>query len=150
MNRWKSLLIAVAIAWSFASQPQQCDAGHRQYYSSWTYNPTTTYYYTTYYYQPTVNYNGYNYHYGIYYPSQPRYVYYYNPHKNYYWGRYDLEGKDGKVYSILKEEDRKKNLDDISPDAFPKPDEMPAIPDSTDGTKIEPVKSVPQKDMPPK
>lgn len=111
----------------------------RQYYGGWSYYPQRSYYYRPYYYQPYVGAN-YSYHYSIYYPSQPRYVYYYNPVKQYYWGRLDLEAKGDKKYSLLKEEDRKSNLKDIGENAFPEPAEMPAIPESKDGVKMEPVK----------
>ncbi len=69
------LVLAVA----FGMGAGEANAGYRQYYSSWSYQPSTSYYYTTYYYKPQVSYSGYQYHYCIYYPSQPRYVYYYNP-----------------------------------------------------------------------
>jgi hypothetical protein len=106
----------------------------RQYYSSWNYYPQRQYYYTTYYYKPTPTYQTYSYHYCVHYPSQPRYVYYYNPHRGYYWGRCDLQGKPGEQYSILAEEDRKANLTDIPESAFPKPAAMPAVPEAKDGT----------------
>jgi hypothetical protein len=105
----------------------------RHYYSSWSYAPTYTYYYRYYYYKPVPDFDGYKYHYAIYYPAQPRYVYYYNPYASYYWGRYDLEAKG---YSVLAEGDRKKNLKEIPESAFPKPGEMPAIPESKDGERI--------------
>ena len=47
----------------------------RQYYeTTWTYSPTYSYYYVRYYYRPVVTYTTYEYHYCIYYPSQPSYV----------------------------------------------------------------------------
>ena len=152
MNTVKSVVIAAAMVVAVVAFTNVSEANHRQYYSNWTYQPANTYYYSTYYYQPYQNYNGYNYHYCIHYPSQPRYVYYYNPHRNVYWGRFDLEGKDGNVYSILKEEDRKEKLADIPEDKFPKPAAMPVIPDSTDNVKIEPIplNTIPTKDLPKK
>jgi hypothetical protein len=60
-------------------------------------------------------------------------VYYYNPYKRVYWGRYDLESKG---YSLLEEKDRKEKLADIEESAFPKPGPMPPDPESTDGSKI--------------
>lgn len=150
MNTIKAMAMAVGVALVVAAAPSLSEAGHRQYYSNWNYQPASTYYYSTYYYQPHQNYNGYNYHYCIHYPSQPQYVYYYNPHSRQYWGRLDLNGKDGKVYSILKEADRKEKLADIPEKAFPAPAEMPVIPDAADGVKIEPIKTLPSKDLPPK
>jgi hypothetical protein len=105
----------------------------RQYYSSWSYYPTRSYYYTTYYYKPYVSYASYDYHYCVYYPSYPQYVYYYNPHKRVYWGRYDLNAKG---YSLLAEKDRKEKLADIPNEAFPKPAGMPVIPDAEDKVTI--------------
>ncbi len=150
MSVWKSVVIALVMVSAVSAFANVSEAGHRQYYSSWSYYPSTTYYYSTYYYQPQQNSSGYNYHYCISYPAQPRYVYYYNPHSRVYWGRLDLEGKDGNVYSILKEEDRKEKLSDIPETAFPKPAAMPVIPDSTDGVTIEPIKTAPSLDLPAK
>jgi hypothetical protein len=107
---------------------------YRQRYSSWSYYPTRTYYYRSYYYKPVSSYSGYKYHYCIHYPSRPRYIYYYNPVRKVYWGRYDLEDKG---YSMLEEKDRKGDLDSIPESAFPKPGEMPVIPESEDGVQIE-------------
>lgn len=149
MKRAKSLsllaLIAVAVlgGLSVASNPPSADAyyGYRQYYSSWRYYPSRTYYYRSYYYKPYASYTGYKHHYCVYYPSRPSYVYYYNPYKQTYWGRYDLENKG---YSLLAEEDRKQKLEDIPESAFPKAGEMPAIPESEDNVRIE----VPPTDLP--
>lgn len=151
MKSVRNLLLCVGlIAAGLMGGASTADAGYRQYYSSWTYYPSNSYYYTTYYYKPTPTYSSYNYHYCIHYPSQPRYVYYYNPHSHHYWGRLDLESKDPtKAYSILKPEDRKEKLADIPEAAFPAPAAMPKIPDATDDVQIEPVKDVPGKDLPP-
>ena len=59
---------------------------------------------------------GYRYHVAVYHPNRPRYVYYYNPYKGRYWGRYDL--KTG-GYSTLAEKDRKATLAEIPESAFP-------------------------------
>ena len=124
----------------------------RQYYSSWSYQPTRRYYVRRFYYRPTTTYTSYKYHYCVYYPrtysNAPRYrryVYFYNPVRRVYWGRFDLDGEPGKQYSLLKEEDRKGNLDDIPEDAFPKPGKMPVIPESSDKVQIKPLE---KKDLP--
>ncbi len=106
---------------------------YRQRYSTWSYYPTRTYYYRYYYYKPAPTYTTYSYHYCIYYTDQPRYVYYYNPSTQVYWGRYDLQEAG---YSMLAEKDRNGDLKKIPQSAFPKPGEMPPIPDSSDGEKI--------------
>ena len=72
-------------------------------------------------------------------------MYYYNHVRKVYWGRFDLEGKDGEQYSLLKEADQKENLDDIPEKAFPKPGKMPVIPESEDMVPIQPIDS---KDLP--
>ena len=48
---------------------------------------------------------------------------------------------------MLADKDRKTNLKEIPEKAFPKPAEMPTIPDSTDGSTI-PVPPAPPKDAP--
>lgn len=118
------------------TQEASAEALRRHYYSGWSYQPARTYYYSYYYYKPYASYSGYSYHYSIYYPTRPRYVYYYNPVRRVYWGRYDLEEKG---YSLLAEKDRKAELDSIPEKAFPKPGEMPSIPDSEDGEKMIPI-----------
>jgi hypothetical protein len=113
--------------------------GQRQYYdTSYIYSPTYSYYYVRYYYRPVTTYTTYDYHYCIYYPSQPSYVYYYNPVSQAYWGRYKLGSKPGEQYSILAEKDRKKDLKDIPESAFPEPAAMPKIPGAKDDATIEP------------
>ena len=113
----------------------------RQYYTpAWTFNPNFGYYYTTYYFQPVavvepvvlVETPVYTYHYAIYYPAQPTYVYYYNPTTQVYWGRYEIGSKGEKRYSILAQKDRKKNLKDIPESAFPPLAAMPKIPGAKD------------------
>lgn len=108
----------------------------RHYYSGWSYQPRSSYYYSYYYYKPYSSYSGYKHHYCVYYPTRTRYVYYYNPVRRVYWGRYDLEEKG---YSLLAEKDRKEKLDDIPEDAFPEPSKMPEIPDSEDGERMLPI-----------
>ena len=52
--------------------------------------------------KPAVTAVTYSYHYVVHYPARPRYYYYYNPVRRYYWGRYDTEAKG---YSLLAEAD---------------------------------------------
>ena len=146
------LMVAAAFVCTTASEAQA--GGYRQYYSSWSYHPTYNYHYTRYHYKPTPTYPTYSYHYCIHYSNQPRYVYYYNPHSQQYWGRFDMEGKEGKQYSLLKPEDRKEKLEDIPEGAFPEPGAMPEIPEGVDGTKsngdkIEPIKELPSDEATP-
>ena len=153
-RRFGFMLLIVAAAFAATASSEAQAGGHRQYYSSWSYHPTYNYYYTQYHYKPTPTYQTYSYHYCIHYPAQPRYVYYYNPHSQQYWGRFDKEGKPGEQYSLLKPEDRKKVLEDIDPKAFPEPGAMPGIPEGADGTesngdKIEPIKELPDLEATP-
>jgi hypothetical protein len=139
MRTVKALTLVVALALLAATATTVLAHGFgRQYYGGWTYYPERTYYYRYYYYQP---YDGadYNYHYCIYYPTQPQYVYYYNPYSGYYWGRLDLKATGDKKYSLLAEKDRKANLKDIDEKAFPAPDVMPPIPESKDKVAMKPI-----------
>ena len=144
MKWFKCLGLAGAMAllalWGDTAQGNTL--ARRQYYGRWTYYPARSYYYSYYYYKPVETAIDYEYHYTIYYPSRPRYVYYYNPHRRVYWGRYDLQGKGDKVYSLLDEKDRKQNLSDIPEKAFPTPGAMPTIPTAKDKEQILPPPSV--------
>ena len=147
----RRIVLVVVAGAALSVVPGDAQASYqRQYYSSWSYYSTTRYYYRTYYYYPTPVATTYSYHYTIYYPSQPRYVYYYNPVSQQYWGRFEF-GEDGKAkgYSLLAEKDRKEKLADIPESAFPKPGAMPAIPGATDGEKMVPPPSdLPLTDLP--
>lgn len=119
------LLVGCLMFWAALG----ADTAEAGYYTTWRLRGN--YYYSTYYYAPT------RYHYIVYYPSRPRYIYYYNPYRRVYWGRFDLEGTPEKQYSLLEEKDRKDNLSDIPESAFPKPREMPSVPDSDGRERIE-------------
>jgi hypothetical protein len=130
------LLLAVAVP------SQATNYGPRQYYSSWS--PTSYgYYYRTYYYKPYPTYPTYNYHYVVYYPSQP-YYYYYNPVRRVYWGRSPVKNDGQAVYSILSEENRKGSLREIKEEHFPKPGPMPTVPEAKDDAKM----AIPPRDLP--
>jgi hypothetical protein len=131
-----TMVIAAMAVTTFASEANAFYR-YRQYYSSWNYQPSRSYYTSQYYYRPTPTYPTYSYHYCVYRPSQPRYVYYYNTHTRKYWGRFDCQGTEGHQYSLLKAEDQKGSLEEIPEKAFPAPGKMPQIPDATDpsGTK---------------
>ena len=137
-KRHVRFLVGAALAVVAAVGVARAGLYYRQYYSSWNYYPQYSYYYSNYYYQPTSDYQGYNYHYCIYYPSQPTYVYYYNPVSQVYWGRYEIGSKGDKRYSILADKDRKKDLKEIPEKAFPEPGKMPTIPGAKDGVAMEP------------
>ncbi|MGB7325653.1 MAG: hypothetical protein WBD31_12335 [Rubripirellula sp.] len=123
-----ALLVAFVVS---AAAPAVAGYFRRQYYSTWSYHPTTRYHYCRYHYTPTIRTQTYHHHYVIYYPSRPRYRYYYNPVRRVYWGRYEVD-EAGKPlgYSMLEPNDRKSSLESIAESAFPKPSEMPSIPES--------------------
>lgn len=132
-----AIVLGVVLAAGLAQAPAASRL--RQYYeTTWTYSQNYGYYYVNYYYLPATTYTTYEYHYCIYQPSQPSYIYYYNPASQVYWGRYKIGSKGDERYSILAQKDRKKDLKDIPEEAFPKPAKMPAIPGAKDDVAIEP------------
>jgi hypothetical protein len=138
MKATRTFLLTIVLG-AAAAPLASASYGRRQYYdTTWSYSPTYTYYYVSYYYQPVYTQTSYDYHYCIYYPSQPSYIYYYNPVSQVYWGRYEIGSKGDKRYSILAEKDRKKDLKEIPEKAFPEPSSMPTIPGAKDGVAIEP------------
>ena len=80
----------------------------------------------------------------IYYPSRPQYVYYYNPYRGTYRGRYPTATCEKGQYSMLAEEDRKARLEDIPEKAFPKRGAMPRVPEAEDNIKVD----APPDDLP--
>ena len=135
-----ALLLAVAMLFGIGGTSEKAEAGyHGRYYRSWTYYPRYRYHYTKYYYTPT------RYHYCMYYPSySTRYVYYYNPYKRVYWGRFDLQGKGDKLYSELATKDRKEKLKDIPDSAFPAAGKMPTVPE-TEAKEDKQIKPLPEE-----
>src|SRR5208337_201150 len=86
MKAIRVFLLAVTLG-AAAAPFASAHYGYRQYYdTTWAYS-------TTYNYQPVVTQTSYDYHYCIYYPSQPTYIYYYNPVSQVYWGRYEIGSK---------------------------------------------------------
>jgi hypothetical protein len=142
-----SLLVVAVLMLAAPATPAFAQSGRQYYDTSWSYNQNYGYYYRTYYFQTTVTQTTYDYHYCIYYPAQPTYIYYYNPEKQYYWGRYEVGSMGDKRYSKLKEEDRKKDLKDIPNDKFPEADKMPSIPGADDKVAID---APPDTDLPKK
>jgi len=140
--RNKALVLGVALALGLALAAASTASAAfylRQYYdSTYTYSQSNGYYYVNYYYQTTVTQTTYDYHYCIYYPSRPNYIYYYNPSTQAYWGRYEIGSKGEKRYSMLVKEDRKKDLNEIPETAFPEPAAMPTIPGAKDNVAMEP------------
>jgi hypothetical protein len=136
--RFAVFLFAICVAWpSVAATP-------RQWYNDWTYYPQFSYYYSSYYYLPSAVDKSYRHYFCLFYPAHPQYVYYFDPQAHLYLGRLDVKGDPGRQYSALAAKDRKEKLNQIPEDAFPKPGAMPPIPDSRDGTLMDPVKDLPK------
>jgi hypothetical protein len=112
--------------------PQARAAHYRAYYSARMHGNGYTYR-RYYYYSKT--YHQYRQHVAVYHPAQPRYVYYYNPYKGRYWGRYDCVSGG---YSLLKECDQKPTLGEIPDSAFPKPGPMPPAEPGDDEAMLPP------------
>lgn len=115
-----SLVLAIVTLVGFSAAPNLAEAGHRSSYSRPTFHKS--YHFRKYSYFSN-HHREFRHHYAFYFNHRPKHVYFFNPHKNQWWGRYDLETKG---YSLLKEEDRKAELSDIPETAFPKPGKMPA------------------------
>jgi len=141
-----ALSAVLGAAFVATSTPQEAEAGYgqRQYYSSWSYFPARNYHYRTFYYRPYASYTSYHYHYCIYRPAT-RYVYFYNPVRRVYWGRFDTEGKAGAQYSLLAKKDQSGDLNAIPESAFPAPGAMPSIPGAADGALIKAIADLPTK-----
>jgi len=141
-NLWLLRLAALILAFVVA---RPCTAATpRQWYNEWTYYPQFGYYYSSYYYLPSAVDKSYRHHFCLLYPAHPQYVYYFDPQTHLYWGRLELKAEPGHQYSVLAPKDRKEKLKDIPEEAFPKPGAMPPIPESKDGTPMEPVKVLPK------
>ena len=140
----RNLAIQAGVLALFIGLTGQVGGAERQFYNDWVYYPPFGYYYSSYYYQPSGGSRGYKFQFCMYYPSQPRFVYYYDPLRHSYWGRLDLKGMPDRRFSVLAAKDRKAKLSEIPEEAFPKPGKMPSIPESTDGAVMEPVKHLPK------
>ena len=139
----RSVLAVLAVATAGAAVTAQSYAP-RQYYGAIQKHPKHNYSYRPYYYKPAPTYAGYKHHYAVYVPSQPKYVYMYNPYKKQYWGRCPAGGGGQPQYSMLAEADRKANLTEIPESAFPPPGKLPPVPESADGATFE----LPPDDLP--
>ena len=67
--------------------------------------------------------NSYRHHTAFYFNHRPKHVFFFNPHKKVFWGRFDLTTGG---YSLLAAKDQKETLDEIRESAFPKAGALPA------------------------
>src|SRR5690349_2574159 len=133
MKSFKSLALAGALALVTAVGVSSAQAGFgRQYYGGWQHSPKG-YFFSTYHYKPYASYPSYCYNYCIWYPAAPKFVYYFNPYKGTYWGRFDIQTKG---YSLLAEKDRGGQLKDIPETAFPAEGPLPQVPDAKDNLTL--------------
>lgn len=110
----------------------------RQFYTDWC--KRGGYYYRSFFCRPRPG-GDYAAHRCVYYPDRPKYLFYYDPAKQAYWGRFD-RGAGG--FAPLPESERRGRLSEIPEGAFPKPGEMPVLPGSDDGTRMDrPPKGLP-------
>lgn len=138
-------LVALLLVGLLGTSAPASKYASRQYYGNWRKHDKQGYYYRPYYYKPRDDYSGYKHHYVFYFPSKPDHYYYYNPHKKQWWGRCPVKHDNGKgTYSMLAEEDRKENFDDVDEKKFPKPGPMPSIPESSDNATLD----LPPDDLP--
>jgi hypothetical protein len=129
MKAFKFLALAGAVALVAALGVSSAQAGSgRQYYSGWQHSPRGCFF-STYFYKPSASSPTYCHNYAIWYPSAPNFVYYFNPYKGTYWGRFDVKTKG---YSLLAEKDRAGQLKDIPEKAFPAEGPLPQVPDAKD------------------
>lgn len=107
----------------------------RQFYGKWERKAGNSYYHRTYVFQPKRG-GAYKQHYAIYYPRQKgrKFVYFYNPEKRTYWGRYDVTAH---TYSTLAPQDRGPRLTDIPAEAFPPGGDMPPLPGCDDNLPMD-------------
>jgi hypothetical protein len=134
MKAIKLLTLAGAVALVAALSVSPANAGTyaRQYYGGWQHS-NQGYWYCNHYFKPYADYPTYLYNYCIYYPTTSKYVYYYNPYKGTYWGRFDVQTKG---YSLLAEKDRAGQLKDIPEKAFPQEAALPAVPETKDKVQL--------------
>jgi len=124
-----ALALAAVAALAAAGDPPAARAGLAAgggYYSARQQGPGYSYRQYHYYSRQA---GGYRHHVAVYHPRAPRYVYYYNPYKRRYWGRYDLATGG---YSLLAVPDRRETLSEIPESAFPPAGPMPPEEDGGD------------------
>jgi hypothetical protein len=146
MKLIKFLTLAGAVAVLAALGVWSAKAGFpgRQYYDGW--RPSGKgFYFSTHHYKPSYDAAGYLSNYAIWYPSAPRYVYYFNPAKKTYWGRFDVQTKG---YSLLAEKDRAGLLKDIPEKAFPAEGPLPQVPDAKDKVTLDVPPDLPAAEKP--
>ncbi len=137
--------VATLLALCLATSCNPCRAqgpcnGKRQCYSAkWELDPTGSYYYCKYHFQPAEK-AAYQYHYAIYFPTDPEWIYYHNPTTKLYWCRAytNTADKDGKIWIVVPKDDRRDQPGNVPADAWKRTPEVPAIPGSRVNAAMEP------------
>lgn len=150
MRGWQRILGLALLASGLSGAATVRADGYspRQYYGPWQYHSQGQYHYRPYYYKTTPSYVGYKHHYVVYRPQHDRrHYYFYNPYKRTYWGRCpsQYDGSSPQQYSLLPEDTRAGQLQQIPETAFPPPGAAPAIPESRDRAQLD----LPPDDSPP-
>ncbi len=125
------VLVGLAVGVLAANTPATAQQPRQYYAKFWAKNKG--YYFKRYFYKPTASAVTYRMHYVIYYPSKPRYYFFFNPYNRLYWGRYDRQ-EGG--YSNVSEADQRPQVSEIKEAAFQAPAAMPFIPESKDSVPI--------------
>jgi hypothetical protein len=141
-------LVGTLVLASFASSG---GGAPRQKYSGWTYNPDKNYYYRKYEYKVKPTDQEYKYDYCVYYKNDAKinnkWVYFYNPQTQKYWGRYPTVNNDKykqyaekqqDAWSELPMEYRQRDLYKIDTKYFPDPmpNYCPYVPGSEDKVQM--------------
>lgn len=127
----RTLLVCCLAVVAMAAAAVAQNYAPRQYYSDWKKAPQGNHFVRNYYFKPTPTYAGYRVHQVHHFPAKPKHHYFYNPKTQKYWGRCPSDNYEGKpLYSLLKMEDRHKDIEKIPEAAFPPPGKLPPIPDS--------------------
>jgi len=140
MRFTSAAMLPIVVLLGFATAAAKADSIYgtpRQYYSGYTHVPSHGYGYRIYYFKPTPDYAGYDYHYVIYPQHDPHHAYYYNPHKQAYWGRCPSHCHGEPYYSQLRPLHRKSSLAEIPDAVFPKPGPLPTVPGAKDDTVLD-------------
>lgn len=113
----------------------------RQYYSdNWEQSPGGRFYFLRYYYRPAATDIEFQMHYVVWYPGEKDYYYYYNPSKQKYWCRALSQSRPSmNIWQVLDDPELSGQLADIAEQTWDtKQRKRPPIPNSTDGTLMDP------------
>jgi hypothetical protein len=143
MTMRRTALLLIGISMVLGTSVALAGNPTRQFYGGWQ-KHKQGFAYRSYYYKPSPNYAGFKHHHVIQHPKHPKHLYFYNPYKKQFWGRCPSDAAGKPQYSLLAEKDRGSDLTKIPESAFPPYGDLPPIPESTDGEKLD----LPPDDLP--